>query len=53
MHVAYLIGLFAGVGAALGLGVTGSLRLSVLDQSTVVSEALFPDWITTRRPVKP
>jgi hypothetical protein len=26
MHVAYLIGLFAGVGAALGLGVTGSLR---------------------------
>jgi hypothetical protein len=26
MHVAYLIGLFAGVGAALGLGFTGSLR---------------------------
>jgi hypothetical protein len=26
MHLAYLIGLFAGVGAALGLGVTGSVR---------------------------
>jgi uncharacterized membrane protein len=40
MHVAYLIGLFAGVGAALGLGVTGSLRrweLSLVVSAVVVA----------------
>ena len=49
MHVAYLIGLFAGVGAALGLGATGSLRrwelsLAVSAVVAVVIALVFSRW---------